>query len=197
MSVCAIGTPLCRERACMPLDWNVNTLEVSNGHIQKDTAIRAVRPTEACWLVCWSSSSCQRSPFGLPPKGSFMDVKVTQRVQNSAQETNIAQLLKKFSGFMEPKNYITTLGYHWFPSNARSVYSTTPCLFLYALWVRYSRHTVTLFITRFCITWGLTRTQLLRYSRNDFKRCCCAKLHSIYLSLNYKGLYICPKILHW
>ena len=52
----------------------------------------------AGWFV-ESSSSCQRSPFGLSPKGSFTDVKVKQRVQNLEQEANIAQLLKKSSGF--------------------------------------------------------------------------------------------------
>lgn len=53
-SVCATGTPLCWERACMPLARNMNTLDVSNGYFQKDacTAIRIARPTEACWLVC-------------------------------------------------------------------------------------------------------------------------------------------------
>ena len=50
---------------------------------------------------------------------------------------------------MEPKNYITMLGYHWSPSYAKSVYSTTPYPF--------SLRTLSLKLTSH---WGPTSLQL-------------------------------------
>jgi hypothetical protein len=64
----------------------------------------------AGWFV-ESSSGCQRSPFGLQPKGSFMDVEVKHEVENPAQ-ANLLIYSRNSLTFMEPKNYITMLGYH-------------------------------------------------------------------------------------
>jgi hypothetical protein len=87
-----------------------------------------------CFWFAESSSSCQRSPFGLQPKGSFMDVEVKHGVQNPAQEANIVHLLKKFSGFYGAQKLQCHAGLPLvpIPSQISLFYNPIP-FFLYAL----------------------------------------------------------------
>jgi hypothetical protein len=131
MSLCATGTLLRRERVCVPLDWNVNTLKLPRA-TSTTLALQYVLLDQLKHAGCFveSSSSCQRSPFGLPPKSTFTGVKVTQWVQNAAQETNTAQLLKKFSGFYRAQKLHYHAGSHPMPD--QSILQTHALFFMYS-----------------------------------------------------------------